>query len=234
MLNSRIIRFFSKAYLNHTVEFGVDDIKDIHVPLQIPTIGDLTESIIQKQQANPRYDYASNEQLDIDRLVYAAYGLNDDDIREVEHWFARRYPKLAGAQRQALVAAGKTPQLTTQVLHWYGDESRHLPYDRAPIMLLGGMSCPADKVSAAHAELAALWAAHGLPAHFEAKWTKVSPAKLDFYLALVDWFFTSEALSQHLSLRALVVPNKQAVFAKLPATTQDMVITAFTTICCMG
>ena len=222
LLNSKLVKYFSRNLINHTVNFGVDDIKDIHAPLQIATIGDLTNSIIQKQQTNPRYDYASNEQLDIDRLVYAAYGLNDDDIREVEHWFARRYPKLAGAQRQALVAAGKTPQLSTQVLHWYGDESRHLPYDRAPIMLLGGLACPADKVATAHAELAALWAAHGLPAHFEAKWTKVSPAKLDFYLALVDWFFTSEALSEHLSLRVLVVPDKQAVFAKLPATTQDM------------
>lgn len=225
LLGSRLIRFNVKNFVNATVHTQADGLKALTVTNHLMsrgTIANLVSSVVQKQQTNPRYDYASNEQLDIDRLVYAAYGLNDDDIREVEHWYARRYPKLAGAQRQALVAAGKTPQLTTQVLHWYGDESRHLPYDRAPIMLLGGLACPADKVATAHAELAALWAAHGLPAHFEAKWTKVSPAKLDFYIALVDWFFTSEALSEHLSLRVLVVPDKQAVFAKLPATTQDM------------
>jgi len=36
-----------------------------------------------------------NEQKEIDRLVYDLYGLNDNDIKEVETWYARRYPKLA-------------------------------------------------------------------------------------------------------------------------------------------
>lgn len=34
-------------------------------------------------------------ETEIDQLVYALYGLNDDDIKEVETWYARRYPKLA-------------------------------------------------------------------------------------------------------------------------------------------
>ena len=37
----------------------------------------------------------SNEQKEIDKLVYEMYGLNDNDIKEVETWYARRYPKLA-------------------------------------------------------------------------------------------------------------------------------------------
>ncbi len=28
-------------------------------------------------------------------MVYELYGLNEEDINEVETWFARRYPKLA-------------------------------------------------------------------------------------------------------------------------------------------
>ena len=37
----------------------------------------------------------SNEQKEIDKLVYEMYGLNADDIEEVETWYARRYLKLA-------------------------------------------------------------------------------------------------------------------------------------------
>lgn len=62
----------------------------------------LVEEIIGKQKKHPRYDYASNEQIEIDRLVYEAYGLNEDDIQEVENWYARRYSALAAAQRANL------------------------------------------------------------------------------------------------------------------------------------
>ena len=48
--------------------------------------------------------YMSNEQKEIDKLVYEMYGSNKDDIREVETWYARRYPKLA---RFADVPKGK-------------------------------------------------------------------------------------------------------------------------------
>lgn len=34
-------------------------------------------------------------QKEIDKLVYELYGLNTEDINEVETWFARRYTKLA-------------------------------------------------------------------------------------------------------------------------------------------
>jgi len=51
--------------------------------------------IIQKQKLNLNYDYMTNEQLEIDRLVYGMYNLNDEDIDEEENWYFRRYPKLA-------------------------------------------------------------------------------------------------------------------------------------------
>jgi len=34
----------------------------------------------------------------IDKMVYALYGLIEEDIAEVENWYARRYPKLVKAQ----------------------------------------------------------------------------------------------------------------------------------------
>jgi hypothetical protein len=41
-------------------------------------------------------------------LVYEAYGLNAADVQEVENWYARRYPKLSGAQKANLRALGKS------------------------------------------------------------------------------------------------------------------------------
>ena len=56
--------------------------------------------IITNQIKNSRYDYANNEQIEIDRLIYEAYGLKEEDIHEVENWYARRYPKLVEAQKR--------------------------------------------------------------------------------------------------------------------------------------
>ena len=35
------------------------------------------------------------EQNEIDRLIYDIYGLEDEDIYEVETWYKRRYPRLS-------------------------------------------------------------------------------------------------------------------------------------------
>lgn len=58
----------------------------------------MVASIIEKQEAEPRYDYWNHEQKDIDTLVYELYGLDAAQIREVEIWYCRRYPRLAQAQ----------------------------------------------------------------------------------------------------------------------------------------
>lgn len=55
-----------------------------------------------------RYDYASHEQIVIDKLVFDAYGLNADDIQEVENWYARCYSKLSIAQKANLMALGRS------------------------------------------------------------------------------------------------------------------------------
>ncbi len=47
----------------------------------------------------------------------------------------------------------------------------------------------------------------GLSPDFEIKWTKISPAKVDFYLSVLDYFFDDDDLS----FRALVVPDKSSL-----------------------
>jgi len=74
-------------------------------------------------------------------------------------------------------------------------------------MVLGAVWCPAAETRTIAERLRALKVAHGLPADFEVKWTKVSPAKIDFYLALVDYCFAEPSLH----FRALVVPDKAAL-----------------------
>jgi hypothetical protein len=101
---SKLSRFGFKNYINGSVNASEDPIKEIPFVLlcRNQVIEDLVSLIVGSQKSNPRYDYASNEQVEIDRLVYEAYGLNEDDIREVENWYARRYPALAAAQRANL------------------------------------------------------------------------------------------------------------------------------------
>ncbi|MGV8025227.1 MAG: Eco57I restriction-modification methylase domain-containing protein [Anaerolineaceae bacterium] len=91
----KITKYLGKIYIDHSVNFQVDENKEI--PMLIENsfrISELVNKIIDKQKREPRYDYMKNEQNEIDKLVYEMYGLNDEDILEVETWYARRYPKL--------------------------------------------------------------------------------------------------------------------------------------------
>ncbi len=69
---------------------------------------------------------------------------------------------------------------------------------------LGGVSCETHVVRELSERIRALKAEYGLKPAFGAKWTKVSPARVDFYLELVDLFVTDDRLR----FRGLVVPDK--------------------------
>lgn len=86
----------------------------------------------------------------------------------------------------------------------YCDESCHLENDHQRAMVLGALWCPTDVVRTCSEGMRTLKAEHGLDRDFEVKWTKVSPAGLEFYQALIRYFFASDALH----FRALVVPDK--------------------------
>jgi len=86
----------------------------------------------------------------------------------------------------------------------YCDESGHLEYDQVPVMVLGALWCDANKAREIAVRIREIKASHGLPSGFEAKWTKISPARKDFYLALLDYFFDDDDLY----FRAVVIPDK--------------------------
>ena len=86
----------------------------------------------------------------------------------------------------------------------YCDESCHREHDQQSAMVLGALWCPSAKVRRCNVAIRDIKAQFGLDNDFEIKWTKVSPAKLDFYSALIDFFFDN----QDLHFRALIVPDK--------------------------
>lgn len=86
----------------------------------------------------------------------------------------------------------------------YCDESCHLENDHQKVMVLGAVTCPRSKAREISTRLRELKVRAGLSPDFEIKWTKVSPARTDFYLSVVDYFFDDDDLS----FRALVVPDK--------------------------
>lgn len=90
------------------------------------------------------------------------------------------------------------------LINIYCDESCHLENDHIKAMSLGAIWCDKSKIKRIAEQIRALKAVHGLSRQFEIKWTKVSPAKLVFYQALIDLFFDTPELH----FRGVVVPDK--------------------------
>jgi len=90
----------------------------------------------------------------------------------------------------------------SQVFNVYCDESCHLQNDGQGVMLFGSIWCPLDERQRLSSELSDMKIRHN--ANGELKWTKVSKAREEFYLELVDWFLAEEPLH----FRALIVSDK--------------------------
>lgn len=76
----------------------------------------------------------------------------------------------------------------------YCDESCHLKHDGIELMGIGGIWCPKNKVKQISDWIRFLKMKHKISPTIEIKWTKVTPAKLGFYLDLIDYFFSNNDL----------------------------------------
>lgn len=92
----------------------------------------------------------------------------------------------------------------SQVYNVYCDESCHLENDHQSAMVLGAVWCPLEKARDISKSLRDIKIHHGMKPTFEIKWTKVSPAKIEFYRDLIAYFFDDA----NLHFRALIVPDK--------------------------
>ena len=105
------MKYLFKCFVIHTVDnqpASFYDIPIINMEI-IRCLSNWVEKIISKQNNDQSYDYMTNEQLEIDRLVYQMYNLNDEDIKEVEDWYFRRYPKLATVIEAKIKAKAAEP-----------------------------------------------------------------------------------------------------------------------------
>ena len=89
-------------------------------------------------------------------------------------------------------------------LNLYCDESCYLLNDHIPVMVLGALSCQTADARRFADAIRDIKQRYGLQPTFEVKWTKVSPARADFYEALIDYFIKEPELR----FRGLVVPDK--------------------------
>ena len=89
----------------------------------------------------------------------------------------------------------------------YCDETCHLEHDGINTMALGAIWCDREKKSEIFNRIREIKEEYGLSRNFEIKWNKVSPAKKDFYLRLIDYFFDDVDIH----FRALVVSDKSVL-----------------------
>jgi len=86
----------------------------------------------------------------------------------------------------------------------YCDESCHLEKDRQKVMVLGAVWSPSAQVTELARAARRIKQAFRLAPDFELKWGKVSKGRLDYYTAVLDWFWQTPDLH----FRALIVPDK--------------------------
>lgn len=86
----------------------------------------------------------------------------------------------------------------------YCDESNHLEFDKAPVMVLGSVFLPKEKTRAINERIKEIKQKYGIKPNTEIKWIKVSKNKLQFYLDIVDYFFDTADLH----FRAVIIDKK--------------------------
>jgi len=99
----------------------------------------------------------------------------------------------------------------------YCDESCHLENDRKPIMAIAAIWCPLKKTKPISKEIRQIKLKHQLSRFFEIKWTKVSPAKLKFYLDVIDYFFEQPDLH----FRIILIEKDKLVHENFDQTHDD-------------
>ena len=105
----------------------------------------------------------------------------------------------------------------SQTFNIYCDESCHLLKDKQKAMTLGAVWCPLERRFEISVRLREIKAKHGIAKALEVKWGKVSPAKTQFYLDWLDYFFDDDDLH----FRAVIVPDKSVLQHEFFEQTHD-------------
>lgn len=83
----------------------------------------------------------------------------------------------------------------------YCDESCHLEHDREKIMVIGGIKCPKRMRKSICQGIYDIKVRYEIPKMAEIKWNKVSDCNVEYFKALIDYFFECDGLE----FRAVIV-----------------------------
>ena len=86
----------------------------------------------------------------------------------------------------------------------YCDETCHLEHDGINVMVLGSVWCPQGKLKEINQRIRQIKERNGVSPAMELKWTKISPAKIDLYRDIVNYYFDDDDLH----FRAVIIPDK--------------------------
>ena len=103
------------------------------------------------------------------------------------------------------------------IFNVYCDESCYQPNDPHQVMTLGALWCPTEKVQQFTQHLRGIKRKHGIAPYSEIKWTRVSPAKVDFYRDLIEYFFDEADLH----FRGVIIPDKALLQHESRGQTHD-------------
>lgn len=103
------------------------------------------------------------------------------------------------------------------MINIYCDESCHLENDESDVMILGALACPSQIKSEIYKDIRKIKVDYNLSSWNEIKWSKVSISKLDYYLALIDYFFNNKALK----FRGIVATGKKQLDHESYGNTYD-------------
>lgn len=86
----------------------------------------------------------------------------------------------------------------------YCDETCHLEHDSSNAMVLGVVWCPQSKLGKINERIRQIKKRNNVSESSEMKWTKISPAKVELYEDLVNYFFDDDDLH----FRGVIIPDK--------------------------
>ncbi len=84
--------------------------------------------------------------------------------------------------------------MSSKSYNYYMDETCHLLKDDSRYMVIGALACPKSKTYEITNNIKNIKLRHGLGKKFEIKFTKISPAKYDFYKQLLEYFISDDSL----------------------------------------
>ncbi len=99
----------------------------------------------------------------------------------------------------------------------YCDETCHLEHDGINDMVLGAIWCSQSKLREVNQRIKQIKERNNVSTSMEMKWTKISPAKLDLYKDIVNYYFDDDDLH----FRALIIHDKSILDHKRFNQTHD-------------